>query len=86
MDYVARTPSQLSAVLKSCRKRKDLSQSTAGAQVGLTQRTVSVIEADAARSGVDTLYKLLSALGLELVIRDKGTDNEKAQPPNTGEW
>jgi len=86
MDYVARTPSQLGAVLKSCRKRKFLSQSTAGAQVGLTQRTVSVIEADAARSGIDTLYKLLSALGLELVVRDNAPDDEKAPLPNTGEW
>ena len=86
MDYIARTPSQLGAVLKSCRKRKNLSQSVAGAKVGLTQRTVSVIEADAARSGVDTLYKLLSALGLELVIRDKASDDEKTQRPNTGEW
>lgn len=86
MDYVARTPSQLGAVLKGCRKQRSLSQTAAGTQVGLTQRTVSVIESDAARSGIDTLYKLLSALGLELVIRDKAPDDEKSQATKAGEW
>lgn len=86
MDYVARTPNQLGAVLKGCRKRKGLSQTTAGALVGLKQGTVSVIEADAARSGIDTLYKLLSALGLELVVRDKAPDDQKSQAATVGEW
>lgn len=74
MDYVARTPAQLGPILKSIRAERSLTQRDAGAKVGLKQSTVSVIERDPAHSSVDTLYKLLSALGLELVVRDKPSD------------
>jgi len=81
MEYVARTPQQLGQVLKSCRKHRGLTQSAAGAKVGLKQSTISVIEEHDAKATVATLYKALSALGLELVLRDK-------LPPEirTGEW
>ena len=71
MDYVARAPAQLGPILRSIRAERGLTQQDAGAKVGLKQSTVSAIESDAARTSVDTLYKLLSALGLELVVRDK---------------
>jgi hypothetical protein len=38
----------------------------------LRQNAVSAIEADPGRSSVGRLFKLLSALDLELVVRDKG--------------
>lgn len=71
MDYLARTPQQLGPALKGCRQQRSLTQGAAGAKVGLKQATVSAVEADASRTSVATLYKLLSALDLELVIRDK---------------
>ncbi len=71
MDYVARTSQQLAAILKSRRAQRGLTQSSAGQRVGLGQKTVSNIETDAERSSTATLFKLLSALELELVIRDK---------------
>ena len=78
MDYVARTPAQLGPILRSIRAERGLTQQDAGAKVGLKQSTVSAIESDSARSSVDTLYKLLSALGLELVVRDKPSDRGPA--------
>jgi HTH-type transcriptional regulator / antitoxin HipB len=75
VDYVARTPPQLGPILRSIRAERGLTQRDAGAKVGLKQSTVSTIESDAAQTSVQTLYKLLSALGLELVIRDKRTDH-----------
>lgn len=72
MDYVARTPKQLGQLLKSCRVQQERSQSAVGSKVGIKQSTVSVLEADASAARVATLYKLLSALDLELVIRDRG--------------
>ena len=75
MDYVARTPAQLGPILRSLRVERRLTQRDAGAKVGLKQSTVSTIESDSARTSVDTLYKLLSALGLEIVIRDKPSDH-----------
>lgn len=74
MDYVARTPAQLGPILKSIRIERGLTQQEAGAKVGLKQSTVSAIENSAAHTSVDTLYKLLSALELEWVVRDKSGD------------
>lgn len=85
MDYVARTPEQLGPILKSCRTQLGMTQKTAGSKVGLKQSTVSTIEADAARTSVESLYKLLSALGLELLIRDKQSDRT-ASSAKTREW
>ena len=78
MDYVARTPKQLGPILRSIRVERGLTQKEAGAKVGLKQSTVSAIESDSARTSVDTLYKLLSALELELVVRDKPSDRGPA--------
>lgn len=85
MDYVARTPEQLGPILKSCRAQRGMTQQVTGAKVGLKQSTVSMIEADAARTSVESLYKLLSALGLELVIRDKQADRA-ASSTQKREW
>ena len=78
MDYVARTPAQLGPILRSIRIERGLTQREAGAKVGLKQSTVSAIESNAARTSVDTLYKLLSALELELFVRDKPSDRGPA--------
>jgi HTH-type transcriptional regulator/antitoxin HipB len=75
LDYVARTPAQLGPILKSIRAQHGLTQRDAGAKVGLKQSTVSAIESSSAHASVDTLYKLLSALGLELVVRDKPSEH-----------
>ena len=85
MAFVARTPEQLGPILKSCRAQRGLTQQAAGAKVGLKQGTVSAIEAEAARTSVGSLYKLLSALGLELVIRNKQADGT-ASSARKREW
>ncbi len=86
MDFVARTPEQLGQILKSCRAQRKLTQQAAGAKVGIKQSTISLLESEASRSSVETLYKLLSALQLELVLRDRHSggvpDPKKIQP----EW
>lgn len=83
MDAPVRTPAQLGPILKSRRAQLGMTQKDAGAKVGLKQSTVSAIESDASRSSVETLYKLLSALDLELVVRDK---QPPSQAPNKREW
>lgn len=74
MDYVARTPAQLGPILRSIRSERSLTQQETGAKVGLKQSTVSAIERSSGHASVDTLYKLLSALNLDLVVRDKPGD------------
>ena len=80
MDYVARTPRQLGQLLKACRKQRNLTQNDVGTRVGVRQAQISDIENHGADITVATLYRLLSALGLELALRD-------LPPPGTPtEW
>ena len=85
MEHIARTPQQLASILKSWRARHKLTQHDIAAKVGIKQSTVSVIEADASHAQVDTLYKLLSALGVELVLRERGGRAKSRRAP-AREW
>jgi HTH-type transcriptional regulator / antitoxin HipB len=75
-DYAARTHAQLGPILRSIRTERGLTQKHAGAKVGVKQSTVSAVESDSGHTSVDTLYKLLSALGLD--VRDKTSDQSVA--------
>jgi HTH-type transcriptional regulator / antitoxin HipB len=79
MDSTARTPDQLAQVLKVRRKKQRLSQTQVGIRAGIRQDTVSALELRPGSSSVDSLYKVLSTLGLELVIRDKGSSTSSKE-------
>ena len=83
MDLHASTCDQLAAVLKGRRHTLGLSQRDTGSQVGLLQKTVSALETDPSGSSITSLYRLLSALDLELVLRPK-TSNLSSD--NAPEW
>lgn len=70
---VIASPAQLAAVLRGRRDVCALTQKQAGVKVGLLPKTISALESDPGRSSVASLFKLLSALGLELVLRPKST-------------
>jgi HTH-type transcriptional regulator / antitoxin HipB len=72
------SPESLGAALRAFRKEKGLNQTEGGKPTGVDQATVSKIE----RGGparLDTLFRLLAALDLELVV-------QKRQKPHSGEW
>ena len=71
MDTIARTPQQLGQVLRARRTKLKLSQTDVGLKVGIKQDTVSMLEIHTSSTTVETLFKAISALGLELVVRDK---------------
>lgn len=71
MQLRAQTPEQLASVLRGQRQAKKLTQKQAAALVGLLPKTISALESDPERASVGSLFKLLSALGLELVLRPK---------------
>ena len=73
MDYAVRTPAQLGQVVKGVRRQRGLTQSAAGRRVGMLQGAVSLVEADPGKVSVAKLFRLLSALDLDLVVREKGT-------------
>ena len=83
MKYTAHTPQQLAQVLRGQRKSRGLTQKSAGSQVGLLPKTISSLELTPERSSIESLFKLLSALELELVLRTKSSDTDQ---PKSQEW
>jgi HTH-type transcriptional regulator/antitoxin HipB len=79
-DHAIKTPQQLGSVLQGFRRERGLSQQRVGAKVGLAQNAVSQIEAAPERVSLIRIFKLLSALDLELVVRPRGTS------PRRSEW
>lgn len=78
------SPELLAQTLKNARTDHQLSQRATAERVGIKQTTVSSFENHPERSQVETLFRLLSALNLELHI----TAREQS-PANTGweqEW
>lgn len=71
MRYTAHTPGQLGQILRGQRKSQKLTQREAARVVGLLPKTVSKLERTTATATVESLFKLLSALQLELVVRPK---------------
>jgi len=79
MEYTVTTPSQLGRVLQGCRKQRGLTQRELGARVGLLQKAVSMLETDPSRASVDRLFRLLSALELQVVLRDKRPERTQTE-------
>lgn len=77
------TPAQLATVLRGARNELGLTQRQAGAKVGLLPKTVSAMETYPERSSVASLFKLLSALELELVLQPKSTGASRV---SSEEW
>lgn len=69
--FLALTPSQLAQVVRGYRRARGLTQHQAAARGGLLQKTVSALETAPDRAAIESLLKLLAALDVELVLRDK---------------
>ncbi|SIQ66035.1 transcriptional regulator, XRE family [Shewanella morhuae] len=64
---------QLSTYLKDVRLNEHLSQSKVASKVGIRQDTVSSFELNPDSTKLETLFKLLSALNLELDVKVRNT-------------
>jgi len=79
-DYPAVTPEQLGQLLRGFRRQHKLSQQRAAEAGGLLPKTISSLETRPQHATVESLYRLLSALGVELVLRPKQA------PGRSGSW
>jgi len=72
------SPEDLGRVLKMYRKNLHLTQIEAGGKFNLTQKTVSNIENGRPGVQLETLFRLMSALNLEIHLesRDKPYEGE----------
>ncbi len=86
MKYLISTPMQLSHALRDVRKSHGLSQEAAGALVGLLPKTVSSLENHPERASVESLLKLLSALGLEVQISAKNDSDSELPVTANEDW
>ena len=81
MNHTVFTPDQLGRVLRGHRKAAKRSQKSAAASVGLLPKTISKLEQATESATIGSLFKLLSALELELVVQPR-PDETAAE----GEW
>ncbi|KTC88723.1 helix-turn-helix domain-containing protein [Fluoribacter dumoffii] len=73
------SPHELALLIKSQRKKLKLSQAEVAELVGLKQKTISAIENNPENIRLSTLFRILSALGLDFNAAPK---NE----PITNQW
>ena len=75
------SPQTLAAVIRDQRKTQQLTQKETADRVGIKQTTVSGFENNPDQCKIETLFKLLSALDLELHITRRGQS-----PDKNNEW
>lgn len=66
-----RDPQQFGAALQRERKRQGLTQTQLAAKAGLRQQTISAVEGGKPRSELQVIFDIMTALGLELVLRPR---------------
>jgi HTH-type transcriptional regulator/antitoxin HipB len=71
MDQATRTQGQLGAYLRRARKSKGLTQDNLAEQISKRQATISNLESPEGGATLETLFAVLSALDLELVVRPR---------------
>ncbi len=73
-----RSPRELALLVINQRKKLELSQADVGKLVGLKQQTVSEFEIKPESTQLDTLFRILSAVKLDMTIlaKDKTSKTE----------
>ncbi len=82
--YPVRTADQLPALLQGFRKAAGLTQAEVAQQMGISQQTLSDLERHAESVSVGRLMRLLSVLGVELVLQ--APDGATREPLAASEW
>ncbi|OZB48837.1 MAG: transcriptional regulator [Thiomonas sp. 14-66-4] len=76
------TAMQLGQLLKSARKRRNLTQTAVAGRLGLSQNRVSYLESHPNELSLEQLLAWCAAVGLELRLAERDT----AAPTNPTEW
>lgn len=70
-EQIARTPNQIGAAVRRRRRALGMNQNEVSTKTQLRQATVSGLEAGEPGTQLRTLFNVLTALNLELVIRPR---------------
>jgi len=79
MEQIARTTKQLGAAIRRRRRNTNMSQTELGSKTNLRQATISALESGEERTQLHTLMDVISALGLEIVIRERTKTNQRIE-------
>lgn len=71
MEQIARTARQIGAIVQRRRREGRLTQKDLGAKTRLRQATISRLETGESNTRLGTLLDVMTALGLEIVIRPR---------------
>lgn len=85
-QYTALTPSQLALHLRSLRKSRQITQAQLGEKLGVNQARIGKIERDPASVSVGQLMRILSLLGVRLVLQEPTKAKGNAPRPTTESW
>lgn len=77
---------QLAIHLRDERKNKNLSQTKIADPVGLKQDTVSKFEVNPEATRIQTLFRILSSLNLDMHIVPKGKSIDQANNGSDEKW
>ena len=75
-----RSPKELALLVISQRKKLKLSQATVADLVGLKQKTLSAFENKPEGTKIDTLFRILSAVNLDMTLASKDNDLSTKSP------
>lgn len=78
----ATSPKVMGQILKSIRTEKGLNQQQAGNLVGITQAMISRIETGESNARIDTIFRLLAALDMEMIVEPRGMSSNLSEGDN----
>lgn len=74
MDQIARSAEQLGSILARARVAREETQKTLGERIATRQPTISSLEQGREGTRLSTLFEVLAALNLEIVVRPRQTN------------
>lgn len=77
MEFYVHSPQSLGQAIRRQRRLLKKSQTEAGAPLCIDQTTVSSIENGADGTRLETLFRILAALDLDIVLRPKNASNDR---------
>ena len=80
LELTSRAPDQLGVAIQRIRKQQGMTQQELAEKAGVQQRTISKIENGQLNTELNTIFNILNALKLEMVIREKSS--KKLKKPN----
>lgn len=73
-DYTIRTTDQLKSLIRSFRDRAQAGQHEVAIKLGTSQQNISRLEREPGSMSLERFIRLLSALDIDLVLRDRRAD------------